>query len=295
MQVRLLGPLEVDGDDGAELRVPGAKLRALLALLALDAGRIVPIDRLIDDLWSGDPPAGVANALQRLVSKLRRVLGSADLVVLRPPGYVLDIAPGDVDLHRLPVLAAESRSAAADGDLEGALARYAEAEALWRGPALADFTYDDFARPHAERLHELRRSLVEERLDVQLASGVDAPLVAELEALVADDPLRERVRAQLMVALYRAGRQAEALRTYEEGRRALADEVGLEPGPELQRLEAAVLAHDTGLLGPGRAPAGSAPPRSGPAAPTCGLPSRRSSGATWTFGTSPTSWPAPAW
>src|SRR5262245_24795369 len=148
MEVRLLGALEAVGEAGDPLPVQGAKLRALLAMLALDAGRVVPTDRLIDGLWQDDPPAGVANSLQRLVSKLRKVLGSGDIVAMRPPGYVLAIDPDGTDVHRFERLVVEARELAARGEAAPALDRFAEAGRLWRGPALADFAYEEFAQPH---------------------------------------------------------------------------------------------------------------------------------------------------
>jgi predicted ATPase/DNA-binding SARP family transcriptional activator len=244
MQVRLLGALEAVHEDGTRLSVPGAKLRVLLALLALDCGRVVPTDRLIDGLWQDDPPAGVANSLQRLVSKLRKTLAAGDIVVMRPPGYLLDLPAERVDVHRLDRLAADARDLVARGELETSLARFAEAEALWRGAPLADFTYDEFAQPHITRLEDLRLSLVEDRLDVELALAHHQRLAGELEALVAEHPARERLRGQLMLTLYRSGRQTDALRVFEEGRRVLAEEHGLDPGPELRDLETAILNHD---------------------------------------------------
>src|SRR4051794_595163 len=196
--------MDVEGANGLALPVQGAKLRAVLAILALDAGRVVPTDRLIEDLWQDNPPVGVANALQRLVSKLRKALGSADLVVMRPPGYVLVIEPQDVDIHRFQALAAMARAAVATGDRDRALEHLVAAETLWSGPALADFTFDDFARPHIGRLDELRLSMIEQRVELELAMGQDTELVSELETLVAEHPVRERLRAQLMLALYRA-------------------------------------------------------------------------------------------
>ena len=171
VDIRLLGSMEVAGDDGSPLRVQGAKLRALLAMLALECGRVVPTDRMIEDLWHDDPPAGVANALQGLISKLRRALGSTDIVAMRPPGYVLLIDEGNVDVYRLDRCVAAARAEVARGDLEEAVARFAEAESLWRGPALADFVYDDFAQPHIIRLDEVRLSLIEDRVDAELALG----------------------------------------------------------------------------------------------------------------------------
>ncbi|MFL6205964.1 MAG: BTAD domain-containing putative transcriptional regulator [Acidimicrobiales bacterium] len=250
MEVRLLGAMEAAGEGGTPLQVQGAKLRALLAILALDCGRVVSTERLVDHLWAHDPPAGVANSLQGLVSKLRRVLGSAELVVMRPPGYVLELEPDRVDVHRVDGLVVAARRLVEQGDLEQAVARLADAEGLWRGPALADFLYEDFAQPHIARLEELRLSTIEDRIDAELALARHQRIVGDLEALVADHPVRERLRGQLMVALYRSGRQADALRTFQDGRRHLADELGLEPGHALRELEAAILAHDPALEAP---------------------------------------------
>ncbi|HTN81774.1 MAG TPA: BTAD domain-containing putative transcriptional regulator, partial [Acidimicrobiales bacterium] len=247
MQVRLLGALEAVGDGGTPLSVQGAKTRALLALLALGGGRVVPTDQLIEALWQDDPPAGVANSLQRLVSKLRKSLGSGDVVVMRPPGYALAVEADDVDVHRLDRLVSEARASVERGDLDAGLRAFAEAESLWRGAPLADFTYEEFAQPHIARLQEVRISLIEERVDVDLALAHHQRLVSELEVLVVEHPLRERLRGQLMLALYRAGRQADALRVFQEGRTALAEELGLDPGPELRQLEAAILTQDPAL------------------------------------------------
>jgi len=257
MQVRLLGSMEVEGDDGTPVPVQGAKLRALLAMLALECGRVVSTDRLIDELWQDDRPAGVANALQQLVSKLRKVLGSSEIVSMRPPGYVLLMDVEDIDVHRVDRLVLAARATAARGDLNHAVSAFSEAEMLWLGPALADFVYDDFARPHIARLNEVRLSLIEERLDVELALGRHAQMVSDLEGLVNDNPVRERLRGQLMLALYRTGRQVDALRVFQNGRSVLADELGLDPGPELRQLEAAILNHDPSLRAP-VAPTGSA-------------------------------------
>jgi predicted ATPase/DNA-binding SARP family transcriptional activator len=249
MEVLLLGGLEVLGDDGAPVAVPGAKLRALLALLALGAGRVVPIDRLVDDLWrDDDQPTDVANALQRLVSKLRRTLPSPDAIATRAPGYMLVVEAGAVDVYRVELLAAAARSDLAAGNLERAVDQLQAADALWRGEALADFAYEPFARPHITRLEELRVSLIEDRVEAELALGRHSELVVGLEALVAQHPLRERLRRQLMLALYRCGRQADALRVFQEGRTVLADELGLDPGPELRALEAAILDQSPALL-----------------------------------------------
>jgi predicted ATPase/DNA-binding SARP family transcriptional activator len=261
MEVRLLGAMEVVAGDGTPLPVPGAKLRALLAVLALEGGRVVATDRLIEELWGGDQPTDVANALQRLVSKLRKTLGSADVIATRPPGYALMIAEDDVDVARAQRLVAAARAAAATGDLERAVALFADGEALWRGAVLADFAYEEFAQPHIARLEELRLSLIEDRVDAELSLRRHTRLVSDLETLVDSHPLRERIRGQLMVALYRSGRQADALRVFQEGRTVLAEELGLDPGPELRRLEAAILAQDASLDAPADPTATSGPTR----------------------------------
>jgi predicted ATPase/DNA-binding SARP family transcriptional activator len=247
--------MEVTADDGTPVAVPGAKLRALLAMLALDCGHVVATDRLIDDLWRDDQPADPTNALQRLVSKLRRTLGSNDVVALQPPGYVLALPSDSVDVYRFERLLADGRAAIAAGDLDTGVERLRAAESSWNGNALADFVYEEFAQPHVARLDEARVSAIEDRVDAELAIGRHGSLSTELATLVGEHPLRERLRGQLAVALYRTGRQADALRILHEGRRALADELGLDPGPELQRLETAILDHDPALLVPVATPA----------------------------------------
>ena len=271
MRIGLLGELEVRGDDGAERAITGAKLRALVALLALHAGRPVATDQLVEALWGDDPPPAVRNGLQGLVSKLRRSLGGTDAVTMRGGSYALAVEPDDVDVHRFERLVGEARAAVDGGDLAVALRALAEAEALWRGDALADFAYEEFASATIHRLTELRLGAVEERLSIELSLGHHHAVVAELEALVSSSPLRERPRGLLMLALYRAGRQADALRVFQEGRTILADELGLDPGPELRQLEAAILAHDPALDPPGTgalpAPAAAAVPRTRPTIP----------------------------
>jgi predicted ATPase/DNA-binding SARP family transcriptional activator len=251
VDVRLLGTLEVFDDAGQAVTVSGAKLRALLAELALRPGQVVSADRLVDDLWGYDAPSKALNSLQVLVSKLRRAFPHG-VVATRPPGYVLDVAPDSVDIVRFSHLSARGRAALVVGDADDAAATLKEALALWRGEALAEFAYDEFARAEATRLEEERMAVVEDRVEADLACGRHGQLVAELEVLVAEEPLRERRRGQLMLALYRSGRQAEALRQYQDARRALGDELGLEPGPELRHLEAAILANDPGLDLPDR-------------------------------------------
>jgi len=250
MRIGLLGELEVCNDDGSPVVVTGAKQRALLAALALQPGRAVAADQLVEALWGDAPPAAVRNGLQGLVSKLRRALGSTEVVVMRGGGYALELPADAVDVHRYERLVAEGRAAAADDDLARASALLAEADSLWRGDALAEFSYDEFASATIARLSELRLTTFEERLDAELQLGHQHGVIGELESLVAAHPLRERTRGLLMRALYRAGRQADALRVYQEGRHVLADELGLEPGRELRQLEAAILAQDPSLDAP---------------------------------------------
>jgi len=250
MRVGLLGELEVTGDDGSQVEVAGAKQRALLAVLALHAGRPVSAEHLVDALWGEDPPPAVRNGLQGLVSKLRRALGSTELVAMRGGGYVLELPPDSVDLHRYEGLVAEGRAAAAAGDPALASALLAKGESLWRGDPLAEFTYQDFAMLTIARLSEVRLGAIEEHLEVELHLGHHLGAIGDLEGLVLAHPLRERPRGLLMIALYRAGRQADALRIFQEGRHVLGEELGLEPGPELRQLEAAVLAQAPSLDAP---------------------------------------------
>ena len=243
MEVRLLGPLEVVGDDGAGVAVSGAKLRALLARLAIDAGRAVPPDRLLDDIWGDELPGTARNTLQVLVSKLRQLLGR-DVVAYRNGGYVLDLPAAALDLAEFERLATAGRAARDAEDHERAASFLETALALWRGAALADFAYEEFAQPVIGRLSEARAAVEEDRVDTALALGRHAALIGDIESLVAEYPLREKLRGQLMLALYRSGRQAESLRAFQDARQTLTDELGLEPSPELRRLEAAILAQD---------------------------------------------------
>jgi DNA-binding SARP family transcriptional activator len=250
LDIRLLGPLEVEGDHGS-ISVGGHKLRALLCLLALNAGRVVATDRLLDELWGEHPPRTAATSLQNMVSNLRKALG-AERVVTRAPGYLLAVTPEETDLGRFERLLADARmlSGEARAKVLGA------ALGLWRGPPLADFAFEGFAQADIRRLEELRLSTVEERIDADLESGRHAELVGELESLVAEQPFREQLRGQEMVALYRSGRQAEALQAYHDGRRALVDELGIEPGRPLQELFSQILRQDPGLELQGGHPTG---------------------------------------
>jgi DNA-binding SARP family transcriptional activator len=241
MEFRLLGPLEVlDGD--RLLALGGVKPRSLLALLLLHANEVVSTDRLIDELWGDEPPATAVKSIQVHVSKLRKELGEGRLAT-RTPGYVLHVLPSELDLARFEQLLAEADGATP----ESRSASLREALALWRGPALADLAYEQFAQTEIARLEEMRLAAIEQRVDADLARGAHATVVGELEALAAKHPLRERLRWQLMLALYRSARQADALEAYSSARRDLADQLGLEPGEELRQLQQAILNHDASL------------------------------------------------
>jgi DNA-binding SARP family transcriptional activator len=265
MDFRILGPLEIS-EAGRPLPVVGGRQRALLAILLLHANEPVSSDRLIEDLWGEHPPEAARKSLQIHVSRLRKALGPGEgPVFTRPNGYLIRVRPGELDLECFEGLAEEGRDALARGDAERAAERLREALGLWRGPPLADFAFESFAQPEIGRLEELRLVAVEDRIDADLARGRHAELVGEIEVLVAEHPLRERLRRQLVLALYRAGRQADALESYRAARTTLIEELGLEPTPELRQLEQAILTHDSAV----RAPAAS-PPR--PAEPAAGGP-----------------------
>jgi len=229
--------------------VAGPKPRALLAILALEVGHVVSADRLVEELWPEEPPDTAAHAVQVYVSQLRKALG-AHAISTRRPGYVLELDPERIDVHRFARLADDGRAALQAGDPIAAEHALREALALWRGPALADFTYEPFAQAEIARLEELRLVAHEERVAADLELGRHAGLVSELEGLVHTQPLRERLREQHMLALYRSGRQAEALAAYRRARETLVEEVGIEPGPALRALEAAILRQDESLLLP---------------------------------------------
>jgi DNA-binding SARP family transcriptional activator len=273
LEYLLLGPLEVRLGT-RPLRLGGHLQRSLLALLLMRAGQVVSSDELIDLLWGERAPDGARKTLQVHMSQLRKALrerGGPDPIATRPPGYVLSAAPGAIDVERFQQLAHEGRTQLATGDAVGARDRLAEALGLWRGRALAEFVYEPWAETESERLEEQRLAALEDRLDAELGLGRDADLVGELESLVAAHPLRERLRGQLMLALYRAGRQAEALTAYQEARRALVEELGIEPSPSLVELERSILRQDAELAAP-EAPAATASEE--PARPA-GLPQTR--------------------
>ena len=246
MEFRVLGPLEVI-DDGRELSIRGRKLQALLALLLLNAGETVSRDRLIGELWGDDPPATAAKTLQVHVSRLRRELG--DVVVTRGGGYAIEVAPPQLDLHRFEALVAEGREAVADRRPEYAEARLREALGLWRGPPLPELADEPFARIEIGRLEQIRLDALEDHAEAEVSLGRHAEAIETLEGLTARHPYRERSRALLMLALYRSGRQAEALDAYRDARRVLVDAQGIEPGPQLRELHEAILAQDPAIDG----------------------------------------------
>jgi adenylate cyclase len=251
MRFCVLGPLEVY-EDGRAVKVGGGRQRGLLALLLVHAGEIVSRDRLIDELWSGAPPAAASQSLDSYLSRLRRALreaGAEGVLATRAPGYVLHAE--ETDAARFEATVRAGQGALAGGDCARAGAVLREALAMWRGAAYVEVAHETWARPEAERLEELRLEAIEDRIEADLALGRHAALVAELELLAARHRTRERLAGQLMLALYRAGRQADALSVYRAAREALVEDLGLEPGPELRRLQASVLAQDPGLDLPG--------------------------------------------
>ncbi len=268
MHFGILGPLQVIGDDGRELALGGRMPRAVLALLLLRANEVVSSDQLVEALWPGAPPASGARGLHVHVSRLRRALAAGhsdpdgERLVTTAGGYVLRVGPEELDVQRCERLIGEGRSLLAAGRPDQAVAALSGALELWRGDVLADFQYDAFAQGEIARLGELRAAVLEERIAVEMLLGREAQVLGELERLVRDYPYRERLRGQLMVALYRSGRQAEALAAYRAARSALVDELGIEPSIELRQLHEAILAQDRALLqtDPGQAapPAGAA-------------------------------------
>ncbi|MDQ4104313.1 MAG: winged helix-turn-helix domain-containing protein [Actinomycetota bacterium] len=255
MEFRILGPLEV-ADEGRPVTLPGNRERAVLVLLLLSANRVVPVERLVEDLWEEKVPEGAAGALRVFVSRLRKTLreaGGNAILLTKPPGYLLQIERDALDAARFEDLLTEGREHAARGDHETAAARLRQALSLWRGPALADVADAPLARAEAARLEEARLAALEERVEADLACGRHVEVVPELNHLTKAHSLRERLWGQRMVALYRSGRQAEALHVYQELRRLLAEELGLEPSTELARLENAILRHAPELDTPGLA------------------------------------------
>jgi DNA-binding SARP family transcriptional activator len=245
----VLGPLEVTAD-GQALELGGARGRAVLAMLIVHANQVVSADRLIEELWPGQPAGKAAASLQVRLSELRKALrsaGEADRLATRPPGYLLRVAAAEVDALRFEQLANEGNAALAAGDAATAARQSDEALSLWRGAPLADLDTATFARAEATRLEEIRLAALESRAEALLACGRHREIIAELETLTATHPLRERLWFLRMLALYRAGRQADALRAYRELRTILIDDLAIEPGPPLRDLYARILRQDPAL------------------------------------------------
>ena len=253
MDFRVLGPIEV-WNNGQRLAVGGGRVRALLAAFLVRPNQVMSTDRLIDELWGEHPPETASTALHGFVSQLRKLLEPARgsgavpvVLVTRSPGYLLRVEIGQLDANRFERLLAEGGKALASDDALAAADTLRQALDLWRGPAFAEVADQEFARTEALRLEELRRLALEERIEADLILGKGGELVAELESVVANEPLRERPRGQLMRALYASGRQAEALEVYQHTRRTFLDDLGIEPGPQLQELERAILRQDPAL------------------------------------------------
>jgi len=259
MEFRLLGPLEV-AENGRPISLGGSRARALLALLLLHRNQVLAVDRIVDELWAERPPKTGGQVVRVYVSHLRKALEpdrseqAPRVLVTHRNGYLLRAASDEVDVDRFEALRAEGHRLLAGGEIADAARTLEEALSLWRGPPLQDFAYEAFAQQEIARLEELHLATLEDLFDAQLATGRDSELVAGLEQLVEANPLRERLRAQLMLALYRAGRPADALEAYQRGRRILVDELGLEPGETLRRLETRILQQDPELDRPNVAP-----------------------------------------
>ena len=246
MDFQILGPLEVHGERGA-VGLEGLKPRAVLAMLLLHANEPVSAERLAVGLWGQDAPAGAVKTVQVHVSRLRKALGDPEAVSTTPAGYRLRVRPGELDAERFARGVAEGRRALEAGDPQRAGIVLREALELWHGPALADLEFEPFAAAEIARLEEQRLVALEARVEADLARGAHAALVSELQQLRAEHPTRERLTVQLMLALYRSGRQAEALEVYRDARQILVEDAGVEPGAELQRVHAAILRQDPSL------------------------------------------------
>ncbi len=249
IEFRILGPLEVRVD-GAPVAVGGPRQRALLALLLCNANRVLSRDQLIDELLADQSARSLERMLRVQVSRLRKALTDGEAeprLIARSPGYLLRVEAGELDLERFESLSRDGRAALEDGDAAGAAGLLREAEGLWRGRPLADLEFEPFARFEVQRLEELRLLTAEDRIEAELALGRHGDLCAELRALTSDYPLRERLRGQLMLALYRSGRQADALGVYRQTSEMLRDELGLDPSRTLRELERSILEQDTSL------------------------------------------------
>src|SRR6516225_8968853 len=291
LEFGILGPLEVKAG-GAPVRVGGPRQRALLALLLCHANRVVSRDQLIDELLSDQPDGSAEPMLRVQISRLRKVLADGDVaprLIARPPGYSLRVEDGELDLQVFEQRVTDGRHALEHGDPGRAAVLLREAESLWRGRPLADLEFERFARFEIQRLEAFRLLAVEDRIEAELALGRHTALCPELEQLVAEHPLRERLRGQLMLALYRSGRQADALETYRAGRSLLAQELAVEPGPQLKQLQLAILGHDTALQlpplsaqhGPVGTPPAPAEEAAGELSPALGEPSPAGTPGRW--------------
>lgn len=268
MRISLLGPLAVEADDGSAVPVGGPKQRAVLAVLALNGGRVVPTDTLVDGIWGEEPPASVLNSLQVYVHGLRKALGDPSLITNEPPGYRLAMPPVTTDVMEVQELRERARASAAEGDPRSAVAHLVAAQALWRGEPLADLRAMDFTTYVAVEMTESRLADLELTMDLRLALGEHREVLAPLEKLLAEHPTRERLWCQLLLALYRSDRQGDALTAFRRARSALADELGVDPGPSLRDLELAILRQDPELdlapLAPVQGVAASAEPLRAP-------------------------------
>ena len=245
MEFRILGRLEAL-EHGQRLALGGAKQRAVLAILLIHRREAVSIDRLVDELWAERPPPTAAQTIRVYVSRLRKALGDR-VVETHGSGYLLVVDPDQIDADRFEALVADGRGALELGDATAAVELFGGALKLWRGAPLEEFAYEPFAQAEIARLQDARLATLEDRTDAELRAGRGAELVPELEQLVTEHPLRERLIAGLMLALYRAGRHADALAAYRAARERLGEELGLEPGPDLRELERRILQHDPTL------------------------------------------------
>src|SRR4051794_2326923 len=246
MEFRILGPLEIRTEQGA-LPLRRSKPRAVLTILLLHANEAVSAERLAMALWGEEAPAGAVKTVQVHVSRLRKALGDGDVIATTPSGYCLRVRPGELDLTHFERLVEEARHALTENRPDRAARRLRDALALWRGPPLAEFATEAFAQAEIARLEELRLTAVETCVEAELRAGWHAALVGELHGLVAAHPTRERLAGQLMLALYRCGRRAEALAAYRDARNTLVANIGVEPGPELRAVHEAILRHDASL------------------------------------------------
>ena len=253
----ILGPIGIRDADGREIRIPAGLERSLLVLLLINRGEVVSIDRIVEALWGERAPETAVKAVQGYVSHLRRILepdreagGRDGILFTRAPGYALRADADAVDATRFERLTSGGSRALEEGAVAEAAVAFEEALGLWKGPALAEFAFDDFAQGEIHRLEDLRLVTCEERADALLQLGRNAEVAADLDVLVAEHPLRERLRASLMLALYRNGRQVDALDVFRRVRGRLSQELGIEPGPDLRDLQRRILKHDPTLAAP---------------------------------------------